>query len=155
MARSLAARLGVAHRYFSTDHDSSSEPLRVIVHRFLVAGEGSIDHLSGYMDGFAIWRELFQAGITGIIRGDEGFGWIEVTSETNVRYSVGALLLEDYFSADLLRRWVCLHNAGQKSFNATPTEAFVGDCQSGGHYTQALCPGPQATEGFTLAAHWG
>lgn len=105
VARSLAARLGVAHRYFSTDHDSSSEPLRVIVHRFLVAGEGSIDHLSGYMDGFAIWRELFQAGITGIIRGDEGFGWIEVASETDVRYSVGALLLEDYFSADLLRRW--------------------------------------------------
>jgi asparagine synthetase B (glutamine-hydrolysing) len=105
VAQAVARKLGVKHQFFPIDYESPDEPLRTVIDRFLTIGEGSIDHLSGYMDGFAIWRSLYEAGIGGVIRGDEGFGIRAVTSEDDARYAAGAVLLTDYFPDEQIRSW--------------------------------------------------
>lgn len=94
VAKSLAKRFDLKHEYFVTD--ISNEPIEKIFKRFLVAGEGRVDHISGYMDGFRIWKLLFEEGVSGIIRSDEGFGWIPVSTSSDVRRCIGASLLSDY-----------------------------------------------------------
>jgi hypothetical protein len=94
VAKKLADTLNVSHKYYYTD--VSDEPIDEIINRFILLGEGRIDHLSGYMDGFEIWKTLFEEGVQGVIRGDEGFGWIEVSSPLAVRHSVGCTLCSDF-----------------------------------------------------------
>ncbi|SDT86315.1 asparagine synthase-related protein [Desulfobacula phenolica] len=94
VAKDIANTLGVTHKYYYTN--VSDEPIKKIIDRFLLCGEGRIDHLSGYMDGMKLWRDLFDDGRVGIIRGDEGFGWSPVSSALMVRYSIGCALCSDY-----------------------------------------------------------
>lgn len=90
VAKELARTLGVKHSYYHTN--ISEEPIEKVIDRFILCGEGRIDHLSGYMDGFEIWRKLHEDGVEGIIRGDEGFGWGSVSSKINVLKSIGCNL---------------------------------------------------------------
>jgi hypothetical protein len=94
VAARLAEHFDVEHRYFQTD--ISAEAVEHVFDRFLICGEGRCDQISGYMDGFGIWRTLRAEGICGIIRGDEGFGWSDVASELQVRSSIGLLTLSDF-----------------------------------------------------------
>ncbi len=96
VARRLAREVGVPHEFFAVDH--SEEPLDALLDRFLRNGEGCIDHLGAYMDGFDIWRRLRDSGAAGIVRGDEGFGWEEVALAPDVRRVVGASMLSDFLS---------------------------------------------------------
>lgn len=99
VARQLADHYKVAHQYYETD--LSDEPVSKLFHRFLTCGEGRIDHISGYMDGFQIWKTLYDSGVTGVIRGDEGFGWSPVGSALDVRDSIGLMLLTDFMNLHL------------------------------------------------------
>ena len=72
--------------------------------RFLVAGEGRVDHLGGYTDGLEMWRALFEMGIAGIVRGDQAFGLWRVYSEIDARRSEGAVTVADYPSDHPLRQ---------------------------------------------------
>lgn len=94
IATQLAKILNVAHKYFH--NDIAKEPAELIINRFLINGEGRVDHVGGYMDGFQIWKHLFESNIQGIIRGDEGFGWTEVLSPLDVRKCVGFTICNDY-----------------------------------------------------------
>lgn len=94
VAKKLADTIGVPHKYYHTN--ISSEPIEKVIDRFLLCGEGRVDHLSGYMDGLEIWSKLYEDGVKGIIRGDEGFGWSSVTSELTVKESVGCMQCSDY-----------------------------------------------------------
>lgn len=94
VARKLAEHYKINHKYYLTD--LSEEPLESIFNRFLVCGEGRIDHISGYMDGFEIWKTLHNENIEGIIRGDEGFGWVSVDSSSDVRSRIGISLCSDF-----------------------------------------------------------
>ena len=94
VARKVAQSLNVSHQFYHTD--LADEPIHSIISRFLLLGEGRIDHISAYLDGFAIWKMLFEAGVHGVIRGDEGFGWLEVSSPFTVRHSVGCALCTDF-----------------------------------------------------------
>lgn len=96
IARVLTDQLGLAHDYYACD--TYDLPLETVFDRFLQAGEGRIDHLNNFMDGMTIYGTLFDAGVEGIMRGDEGFGWLPVSSAYGARQSVGAKLLEDHFS---------------------------------------------------------
>ena len=94
VAKKVAETTGIQHKYYHTDisKDSSQDILK----RFIENGEGRIDHISGYADGFAIWKTLFEDGVEGIIRGDEGFGWGTVASPLRVRYHLGCALCTDF-----------------------------------------------------------
>jgi len=93
VAREVAARLGVTHQYFELEADEA--PQRVL-ERFLLAGEGRVDHISGYMDGFDLWSRLARAGVTGMVRGDQPFGHSAVRDQGEARFRVGLTLWADY-----------------------------------------------------------
>lgn len=99
VAQKLADHFGTCHQYFVTD--LSMEPIEKIFHRFIEIGEGRTDHISGYMDGFEIWRSLFLRGEKAIIRGDEVFGWRKVKSERDVLRSIGLSSLSDFSNLEL------------------------------------------------------
>jgi hypothetical protein len=98
IARSLASCLNVRHRFFELD--ATDDSVETIFERFLSAGEGRIDHLSAYADGFSLWKTLFEDKIMGIIRGDEGFGWVPVQNDREVTSSIGATRLADLWQID-------------------------------------------------------
>ncbi len=83
IARSLARHFGLEHQYFETD--LSTEPVDRLFDRFVANGEGRVDHISGYADGFSLWRKLHDIGVRGIIRGDEAFGQKRVRTSRDVR----------------------------------------------------------------------
>jgi hypothetical protein len=94
VARKVAAFLGVRHQYFETDVTATVADR--ILDRYLVAGEGRVDSIFGYMDGFELWRSLSLSGTVGIIRGDHGFGHRVVSSPDEARLRVGMTLWSDY-----------------------------------------------------------
>ena len=94
VATSLASRLNVPHSFYHTD--MSVDSAKRIVDRFLLNGEGRIDHLAGYMDGFQIWKTLFEGGVQGVFRGDEGFGRAPVSSPQAVLRLAGLELCSNF-----------------------------------------------------------
>ncbi|MEZ9574245.1 asparagine synthase-related protein [Vibrio sp. 10N.261.55.F4] len=94
IAKRLADNLGVKHKYVLTN--TGDESIEKVLERYLHCSEGRIDHFSGYADGMKIWSDLHASGIKGIIRGDEGFGWVSVSSEKQVRIFNGIGLCSDY-----------------------------------------------------------
>jgi hypothetical protein len=94
VAKKLADHLKIPHNYYSTS--LGKEPLEKIMNRYLVCGEGRVDHIGGYMDGFIIWQTLHNNQIQGIIRGDEGFGWVQVDNPLSVRSRIGISLCSDF-----------------------------------------------------------
>jgi asparagine synthetase B (glutamine-hydrolysing) len=94
VAKKLADKLKVPHKYHHID--LANEPVETIMDRFVLLGEGRIDHLAAYTDGFKVWKTLFEDGIKGTVRGDESFGWLPVSSPLGVRLSVGCALCSDF-----------------------------------------------------------
>jgi len=94
VASELARELNVEHNYYLTD--ISTEPFDRIINRFVMLGEGRTDNLKGYMDGFKVWKSIYEDGVEGIIRGDEGFGCNHYTSSTIVRINEGCALCTDF-----------------------------------------------------------
>lgn len=94
VAKELAGKFKVTHKYYQTD--VSTEPTDQIINRFVLLGEGRTDNLKGYMDGFNVWKDIFEDGTEGIIRGDEGFGCKHYTSATIIRINQGCGLCSDY-----------------------------------------------------------
>ncbi|UJH91310.1 asparagine synthase-related protein [Antarcticibacterium sp. 1MA-6-2] len=86
--------LKTEHRFFSTE--LPEVPLENIISRFIQNGEGRIDHIPAYLDGFKLWKRIFEAGIEGIIRGDEIFGYNQIYSPLVVKSFMGLTLCSDY-----------------------------------------------------------
>ena len=105
IALRLAAHFGLEHQYFETD--LPEEPVEQILDRFIANGEGRIDHVSGYVDGFALWTKLVGAGVHGIIRGDQAFGRKKVRSPSEVRASAEMPLWSDHIGLPPLEHF-CL-----------------------------------------------
>lgn len=97
VAREVARALAAPHRFFPIE--SHAHAPEVVLERFLAVGEGRVDSISGYVDGFEIWKTLFDHGYGGVIRGDEAFGWVPVRSEYAVRAATSLAMLADFFSA--------------------------------------------------------
>jgi hypothetical protein len=102
VAQQLAKAVGAPHRYYKTD--LPDEPIEMIFERFFAMGEGRVDHVSGYMDGFQIWKDLYEDGVENVIRGDEGFGWSNVSSARMVRLKVGCALCSDFTNLQDIER---------------------------------------------------
>jgi len=103
VARELARHYGLDHKYYETD--LSEGPIERVFERYLRCGEGRIDHISGYMDGFQLWKLLYESGIRGVIRGDQVFGRKYVRSPQDVRMSAGMPLWSDFRGAARLEEY--------------------------------------------------
>ncbi len=99
VAKALAAHYQLPHDYLLTE--MSQEGPEAVVDAFLRASGGDTDQLFPYLDGLRLWSSLPERGIEGIIRGDEGFGWVPVKSEAYARSSVGMMLLSDFLPPTL------------------------------------------------------
>jgi len=95
VARRIANALAVPHRFFAIDSRAGAPD--VVLERFITAGEGRVARISGYVDGFDIWKTLFDEGYDGVIRGDEAFGSISVSSPFQARYTASLTTLADFF----------------------------------------------------------
>lgn len=100
IAQTLAGSLGISHDFCALR--SESDAAGTVFDRFLVAGEGRVDHISGYMDGFQTWAEIFKSGVHSLIRGDEAFGCKAVKNDRDVLRNMGLLVLADYADASAL-----------------------------------------------------
>jgi len=94
VAQKLAEHYALPHEYLLTDISEASP--EQVVDAFLAASGGTTDQLFPYLDGLRLWSGFSNRGIDGVIRGDEGFGWIQVISEAHARASVGMALLSDF-----------------------------------------------------------
>lgn len=93
IAKKLSKKMGINHQYLNTEF--SNESKETIIQRYILLSEGRIDHLAAYIDGFKIWKDLFENNVSGIIRGDEPFGCPSVNSQKNVRKMLGFRYCED------------------------------------------------------------
>jgi hypothetical protein len=103
IAREVARLLAVPHRFLAID--SPADAPDVVLDRFLAVGEGRVDRIAGYVDGFCVWKTLFDEGYEGVVRGDEAFGWIPTSSPYAVRAATGLTTLADFFPAKELERF--------------------------------------------------
>jgi hypothetical protein len=95
IAKELSKAASVENKYFFTDF--SNEDLETLISKFIKNGEGRIDAISGYLDGFKLWEELHNENIQGIIRGDVGWApTYEVISYSSARMAVNLKLLKDF-----------------------------------------------------------
>jgi asparagine synthase len=99
VAREVARIVGAPHRFIAIEAGAVSDP-EVVLRRFVALGEGRVDRISGYVDGFGVWKTLFEEGFDGVIRGDHAFGSELVRSAYAVRSKTSLTTLADYFSAD-------------------------------------------------------
>jgi hypothetical protein len=99
----VAKALGLEHRYFETDN--LREQMDKVFERYFWCGEGRVDHVTGYMDGFATWKAIYDSGTYGVIRGDENFGWHYPTTETNARLINYFGLCSDYKNLEELTQY--------------------------------------------------
>jgi len=93
VARELAERLSITNKYYI--NDISNDPVETIIDRFVKLGEGQIDNISDYLDGFKMWKDISEDGIEGIIRGDEGFGCKHYSSALAVKNNQSCILCSD------------------------------------------------------------
>lgn len=94
IAQQLASKIKTNHQYRYSE--VSQAPAEEIIERFLNNGEGRIDHITGYLDGFKIWKEIFQNGTEGVIRGDEVFGYNSIYSPKVVKNFMGLSLCSEF-----------------------------------------------------------
>jgi hypothetical protein len=104
VARRLAEHYRLDHRFLATDMDDT--PARVVIDRFLAAGEGRTDQIAGYLDGLCVWKTLYEDGVSGIIRGDEpAWGYTTIYTDADVtRRADGGAVVADYPQGHLIRQ---------------------------------------------------
>ena len=104
VARRLAEHYRLDHFFLATDMDDT--PARVVIDRFLAAGEGRTDQIAGYLDGLSVWKTLFEDGVSGVIRGDEpDWGYTGVPTDADgTRRADGGAVVSDYPEGHLIRR---------------------------------------------------
>jgi hypothetical protein len=100
VAAEVSNFLDVPNQYIPLDE--TQESIGTVLNRFIACSEGRIDHISGYIDGMALWRSLRKRGVDVIVRGDEGFGWMPTSTDRALRYSLGMGLSTDYANIECL-----------------------------------------------------
>lgn len=96
VAKKVADHFDLKNEFLLTN--PTSEPLEKLIERFFVCGEGRIDHMAGYLDGFKVWKTLFECNVQGIIRGDVCLTSKPAENELYVRNWQGFSLCSEYSS---------------------------------------------------------
>lgn len=100
--------------HFELDHSfipscTQRESIEQTFDRFIRLGEGRVEQIHAYMDGFQMWKELRESGVSGVIRGDEIFGWWPAITDMDVLKSINYLFGSDYSNADIISQLLNNH----------------------------------------------
>jgi hypothetical protein len=101
IAARVAEAVGVEHEYFAVDRPR--EPRTHALGRYVATCEGLIDHVSAYVDGLDMWRELFESGVVGVMRGEIAMGWYVVKAPQQGRRSI-VPSVADYSESSVIKR---------------------------------------------------
>ncbi|SHF90756.1 Asparagine synthase [Salegentibacter echinorum] len=96
IAKRIAKTLALNHSFYDTSTNTSSKNFKNIIELFLLNGEGRNDHIPAYMDGFKIWKTLYENEVQGVVRGDEVFGYNKIYSAITVKDFIGITLCSDF-----------------------------------------------------------
>ena len=96
IAKRLADLAGVEHTFYPTDFTPDKIGRTLI--RFVEASEGRVDNISGYMDGMAVWKRLFEDKVYGILRGDVVFGGPAARTPRAILQMRKLLVVRDYIN---------------------------------------------------------
>ena len=138
IAAARASGFGLQHEYYATDF--TGETLDLVLGRFIAVSEGQLDHFDAYTDGLRMWKLLFEAGVEGVIRGDEpsqGYRWY-YPSEDQVRLRLQAHLVQDYPAAHPIHRLGLAPQTWPDEFRKSATESLV--VYSGRLFQEFLSP---------------
>ena len=113
-----AKSLGMKHQFWSTD--TTKEDTEKVFDRFIQCSEGRIDHIGGYSDGMAIWRNIFESGKLGVIRGDETFGGPHSGSVLRSRLVTGFKLCKDFSNLEDYQQYGFEKQVVPEHLNAVP-----------------------------------
>jgi len=125
IARELATELGVEHEYVTTE--PAPEGFADALARFILVAEGRVENFGGYTDGLAIWRDLFERGICGVIRGDEvslGYGG-KMLSDAQCRFENDAIFVSDYPPTHPIRRLALAPQQWPDELHRRPDESLA------------------------------
>lgn len=86
IATRLAQAMGAKDEYFVVDR--TTEPQIDALGRYIAVSEGLVSDVSAYMDGFDMWRKLFESGVVGAIRGEIPMGWYVVKGPQHGRRAI-------------------------------------------------------------------
>ncbi|MCH7396510.1 asparagine synthase-related protein [Belliella sp. DSM 107340] len=90
----LTNKCGLEHHILPLENESLN--VNEIFDRFLKYGEGRVDHISGYLDGFKIWSDFQNSRVKNIVRGDHNFGVSKSHSPRMARKTQGCELVNDF-----------------------------------------------------------
>jgi hypothetical protein len=94
IARQLAETMHTHHSYFELE--LPPEHVDEVLERFVRLGEGRTESLSGYLDGFAVFKALHEAGLSHLFRGDEAFGCRAAATPADVYRNMKCNVLDDF-----------------------------------------------------------
>jgi hypothetical protein len=114
VASTLTKALGVPNTFYESF--MSSESLEARLSRFIRMGEGRIENINAYLDGFTLWKSLRDNGTTSIIRGDEFFGWSSVVTDKDVLNSCALLYGDAFANHSLLDGMVMNHTLSMQGY---------------------------------------
>jgi hypothetical protein len=123
IARLVARRFGAEHDYAFLDDAQTVD--EAALQRFVEVGEGCTDEFSGYIDGCDIWRGLFAAGWSGVIRGDDPLGARRRTASLDGSRRLGACtMVTDYPEGHLIHRLGLADEDWPERLQPQPGEEF-------------------------------
>lgn len=103
IARRVARRFDADHHY-----EILAEPGQGVawaLDHFVAGGEGRTDEFAGYVDGCAMWGDLAQRGVCGVIRGDESAGERKRDAhDAGSRRGAGGIMAGDFAPGHVIRR---------------------------------------------------
>lgn len=94
IAERLAGKMHTLHSYFELEMPANG--VEEVLDRFVRLGEGRTESVSGYVDGFGVWKALHERGCVGVFRGDEAFGCKSAPTAADVYRNMKCNVLADF-----------------------------------------------------------
>ncbi|MEZ4852611.1 MAG: hypothetical protein R3B93_29330, partial [Bacteroidia bacterium] len=104
IAARVAQMVDIPNRFY--DEKKSDLPFETILQRFLIAGEGRIDRIGGYIDGFELINQLTEDGVRGMIRGEYPVSDMDFSPNMDrVLAEIAHIRLTSNFTQEQLDSW--------------------------------------------------
>src|SRR5688572_7350376 len=94
IAEQLSLKTRTFHAYYEID--IAARGVGQALDRFVRLGEGRVENISGYIDGFAVWKRLHERGWSILFRGDEAFGCRAAPTPAHVYRNMRCNVLSDF-----------------------------------------------------------